>query len=180
MTNSTKRTIRPLANDRNKRRTQRKDGMPRLLCKPVPHSVRSGSGIGHSAAGNDNAICRISRFRRTQNTAQLSLFYPKRLYRFLPDADPRAPHISCQRIDDIDRPIGHRKHPVSTFCFERDAALLEKSNRIVRAELGNGAIQKAPVRHNIRDNLLRRAVIGHIAPTLARNHQLSSRTGIFF
>ena len=85
-----------------------------------------------------------------------------------------------QRLDNILRPVAHRKYPVSTLGFQRHAQALEISHHILRRTPGERTVQELSVCRNVCQQGVPVTVVGEIAPSLSGDAQLASQLFVVF
>ena len=85
--------------------------------------------------------------------------------------------IAQKRLTDLFRLVRHREHPAAALHLQLHAEVLEQLHGLCRGERPQRGIQKARIRAHMAQKLLRRAVVGHIAASLAGDKDLL--TGLF-
>ncbi len=124
---------------------------------------RTGHWIWDSAGGQDDRVKLIIIIILKQYTLNNVLFTHDLLNRrFVQKFGSLAAGIINKAVYNIQRLVGNREHPVSTFGFYRDINWCEKIHNVVIIEFIESGIEKTPVSGNIHHQFFQRTIIGNV------------------
>jgi hypothetical protein len=85
----------------------------------------------------------------------------------LQDPHAETAQLRTQRIDHAGRLVGLRKHAVPALRFQRAAVRFKPRHDLTWRKCVNCAVEKARIARYVREKVLRRAVVRHVAAALS-------------
>ena len=171
-------------------------GVPRLLRQLVAIAGRAGGGVAHAAGSHQYSVCPVlpagsaPHAHAAQRRASLFLFGVTRVFRcrrggFCLRHDVLQQQLFCAVVDDVGvlriaqqclpdllGLIRYREHPAAALHLQLHAKAFEQFHGLCRGERPQRGVQKARVRAHMAQKLLCRAVVGHVAASLAGDKDL--------
>ena len=150
------------------------NGVSRLLCHAVAVSGGACPRIGHTPRSQNHRPGRVVRLF-PRNRANSSLPAPDGYRPVMLPPHAQFFHPPPQRPGYVKRAVRHGKHPVPPLCFQWHADPLKKSHRICACKAIESAVKEFTITGNMGHQLLRRTVIGHVAPAFSGDIQFFSQ-----
>ena len=164
---------------RHKRGRWGHNTVPCRLGKAIPVTRRAREGIGSPARCHDHTVKALLALSGHHAAHALSL-KEQVTHNGLHDLHPCLAARAHQRIYDIGRLVGYRKHAIAALHLERHTDLLKKRLGILGAEAIPRGKQKPRIARNVCKKHVTCAMICYVASTLAGNAELTAATVIFF
>ena len=166
-----------LCHQGHQRRPGLHNGMAQSPGKFVPIAGGPGKGVAHPAGGDDHRLAGVLPLLPCY-AGKPVLFYRQADRPVLNNSHLCLPQGPQQGVDDIGGLVGLGEDPVAPLDLQRDPQPFKKSLCLLRGKTGDGAGEEFAVARDVLQHLLHRTVVGHIAPALAGDVQLSAQLGI--
>ena len=145
--------------------------------KAVTVPAGSGSGIGCAAGGYDHGIRRV--LTGSGSDAVYAVFIvQKGSDLLLHNVHSQPLHHPLHGTRDVRRFIGNGEYPAASLGFQRHAVVLKEGHNVRGSIAEDGAGEELAVFGHVVQHLCRGAVVGHVAPALAGDPELSSQNGV--
>ena len=153
------------------------NGMPQLLCHGIAVTGGAGGGIGQAAGGQDHPAGRYGLL------LGFYALHPALSRQDLPNPGSFhchifPPQLSLQAVQNRNGFIRYREHPIAPLCFQRAAVGIKEFHDSFRRKSRQCTEQESPIAGNVLQDLLCRAVIGHIAAALSGDQQFLAQAAV--
>ncbi len=146
--------------------------MSRQPGQPEAAAVAAGSGVAHPPGGQNHSIPPVFPAVPGADPNGFPIFQEDFLRLSLDDLRPCLLGETDQGVGDVPGVFGDGKDPAAPLGFQGDSQGLEQLDGLRRGKGPQGAVQKLGVAADVFLHLLRRAVVGKVAPALAGDQDL--------